>query len=91
MLPVHGTSSLQVNALQLHGTGTSLGDPIEMNAALTSLATKGGLGVPLSISAHKAATGHTEPAAGCHSLFLCQSVQDKTFARILSSRLLAHA
>ena len=54
----------QVNALQLHGTGTSLGDPIEMNAALTALTAKSGMDAPLVISAHKASTGHTEPAAG---------------------------
>lgn len=55
---------LQVDVLQLHGTGTSLGDPIEMNAALTVLAGKGRVDGPLAITAHKASTGHTEPAAG---------------------------
>ena len=55
---------VQVNVLQLHGTGTSLGDPIEMNAALTVLAGTGRVDTPLAIIAHKASTGHTEPAAG---------------------------
>ena len=35
----------QVGALQMHGTGTALGDPIEVNAALTALATKGQVSV----------------------------------------------
>ena len=57
-------SSLQVNSLQMHGTGTALGDPIEVNAALTVLLAKGGGEQPLVLSAHKASAGHAEPAAG---------------------------
>lgn len=34
--------SLQVNALHLHGTGTPLGDPIEMGAAAAVLLAKPG-------------------------------------------------
>ncbi len=48
----------------MHGTGTALGDPIEVNAALTVLLAKGGGEQPLTLMAHKASAGHAEPAAG---------------------------
>lgn len=48
----------------MHGTGTALGDPIEVNAALTVLLGKGDAESPLSLSAHKSSAGHAEPAAG---------------------------
>lgn len=56
--------NFQVNALQMHGTGTALGDPIEVNAALTVLLSKGGGDSSLILSAHKSSAGHAEPAAG---------------------------
>ena len=60
-----GLWCLQVNVLQMHGTGTALGDPIEVNAALTALLAKGPAGeLPLSLSAHKSSAGHAESAAG---------------------------
>ena len=55
---------LQVSSLQMHGTGTALGDPIEVNAALAVLLAQGGGGQPLALTAHKSSTGHAEPAAG---------------------------
>lgn len=49
----------------MHGTGTALGDPIEVNAGLTALLPEsGGRSRPLSLAAHKASVGHAEPAAG---------------------------
>ncbi|KAK9830427.1 hypothetical protein WJX72_011727 [[Myrmecia] bisecta] len=53
----------KVNMLQMHGTGTSLGDPIEMNAAMTALLARG-VDIPISLSSAKSSTGHAEPAAG---------------------------
>jgi len=62
-----------VGTLQMHGTGTPLGDPIEVNAALaallppsgsTSTSASGRDGVPLVLSAAKSAAGHAEAAAG---------------------------
>ena len=53
----------KVDMLQLHGTGTPLGDPIEVNAALAVLCA-----APrpqsLTVTAAKASTGHAEAAAG---------------------------
>ena len=58
---------LQMSVLQMHGTGTALGDPIEMNAALTALVGPGSKAA-LQFSAHKASCGHAEPSAGTSSL-----------------------
>ncbi len=56
--------ALQVSALQMHGTGTALGDPIEVNAALTALLGKSNSEQPLAFTAHKSNAGHAESAAG---------------------------
>ena len=53
----------QMSVLQMHGTGTALGDPIEMNAALSAVSGPGSE-APLLFSAHKASCGHAEPSAG---------------------------
>lgn len=45
----------------MHGTGTPLGDPIEIGAATAVL---GSTNRPLQLSAAKSLTGHGEPAAG---------------------------
>jgi hypothetical protein len=65
----------QVHALHLHGTGTPLGDPIEMGAAAavllaltksvhTSLDNRRDRDRLLALVAHKSAAGHAEAAAG---------------------------
>ncbi|EEH59314.1 uncharacterized protein MICPUCDRAFT_13780, partial [Micromonas pusilla CCMP1545] len=56
-----------MSLLQLHGTGTSLGDPIEIGAASAALVgdfvrKKGAL--PLALGAPKSRIGHAEPASG---------------------------
>lgn len=53
-----------LQAIELHGTGTSLGDPIELNAALAVLGARQGALEPLTIHAIKSLVGHAEPAAG---------------------------
>ena len=49
-----------VDSVALHGTGTALGDPIEVRSLVTSLPTSRGF----HLSAPKASVGHTEGAAG---------------------------
>jgi acyl transferase domain-containing protein len=62
-------SAADVAALQMHGTGTPLGDPIEVGAASAALVD----GVsrahgPLAASTAKSWIGHTEAAAGAMGL-----------------------
>ncbi len=69
-----GAASLaaaDVSAVQLHGTGTSLGDPIEVGAlgAVMMAAPAGGARLaPLALMAGKSLIGHSEPAAGVMGL-----------------------
>lgn len=51
-----------MQTLQMHGTGTSLGDPIEFGASLAVL--KRDSGAPLLLEAVKSFIGHTECASG---------------------------
>ena len=52
-------------ALEAHGTGTALGDPIEAGAiASVYLAKWGCVNKPLVVGSLKANAGHTEPGAG---------------------------
>lgn len=53
--------------LEMHGTGTPLGDPIEVGAALAVLVTAK-RSRPTGLSAVKSIAGHTEPAAGAASI-----------------------
>lgn len=56
-----GVILTDVDQLQMHGTGTSLGDPIEIGA-VHAVFEDGNL--PLKIMASKSWMGHSEPAAG---------------------------
>jgi hypothetical protein len=56
-----GIQPAQMSALEMHGTGTPLGDPIEVGAALAVLQD---VARPLKLSAAKSRMGHSEPAAG---------------------------
>ena len=51
--------------VQMHGTGTPLGDPIEVGAAAGAYLTSKGR-EPLSLLSTKSVVGHAEPAAGTH-------------------------
>lgn len=56
---------MQVHALHMHGTGTPLGDPIEMGGIAAVLLPKDRPGdSPLLLAAHKSSAGHAEAAAG---------------------------
>ncbi|KAL0047579.1 hypothetical protein WJX82_006984 [Trebouxia sp. C0006] len=58
-----------IQALQLHGTGTPLGDPIEVGAATTVFNPRSSRS-PVTLMASKGFLGHTEPAAGVVSLIM---------------------
>ena len=75
-----GLSPYDVTALSMHGTGTPLGDPIEVGAAAAALLDPNGdepssvssirapsqclAQLPLSFMSSKSWTGHAEPASG---------------------------
>ena len=58
----------QMTALQLHGTGTPLGDPIELGAAQAVLMGNSPRQQPIQIAAAKSWIGHTEAASGVMGL-----------------------
>jgi acyl transferase domain-containing protein len=62
-------AAVEVGTMQLHGTGTALGDPIEFNATLSVLMNgRAAKDSSLMLCAAKAAFGHAEPAAGAVGL-----------------------
>ena len=63
-LTAAGVSAAALAAVQLHGTGTSLGDPIEVGALAAVLGAGPPRGMPLALIAGKSMIGHSEPAAG---------------------------
>ena len=67
-----------VAALQMHGTGTSLGDPIEVGALAAALVDgqrtpAAAAAEPLVLMAAKSWTGHAEPGAGAVGLVHAQA------------------
>ena len=61
--------SSQVHISESHGTGTALGDPIEVHALNAVLVTgRPVLTIPLSVGAFKSQLGHLEAAAGAAGL-----------------------
>ena len=58
----------QVSYVESHGTGTSLGDPIEMGALIASYAQDRPVSKPLYIASVKTNIGHLEAAAGIAGL-----------------------
>ena len=58
----------------IHGTGTPLGDPIEVNALSQPLASKTQPPRPLAMLSNKACYGHTEGTAGITGLLLALQV-----------------
>ena len=61
-------SPQQVSYLEAHGTGTSLGDPIEVQAAAAVLGKERPADAPLLLGSVKSSIGHLEGAAGIASL-----------------------
>ncbi|MGW3496800.1 SDR family NAD(P)-dependent oxidoreductase [Streptomyces sp. NPDC001020] len=63
-----GTAPTEVGYLEAHGTGTPLGDPIEVRAFGAVLAEDRPAGAPLVAGSVKTNIGHLEAAAGVASL-----------------------
>ncbi|MGW4551114.1 type I polyketide synthase, partial [Streptomyces violaceorubidus] len=59
-----GVDPADVQYVELHGTGTALGDPIEASALGDVLGTATGRRVPLTVGSAKTNVGHLEGAAG---------------------------
>ncbi|MGV4988340.1 type I polyketide synthase, partial [Streptomyces sp. NRAIS4] len=59
-----GVDPADVQYLELHGTGTKVGDPVEAAAAGAVLGTAPGRRAPLAVGSAKTNVGHLEGAAG---------------------------
>lgn len=68
-----------MESLEMHGTGTPLGDPIEIGAALAVLR---GAVHPVALSAVKSHVGHAEPAAGGVSLLQVPKPEHSPASRV---------
>ena len=64
-----GLASHELDYLETHGTGTALGDPIEMGALAAVMGQSRGDEYPLVIGSAKANVGHLEAAAGITGFF----------------------
>jgi acyl transferase domain-containing protein len=85
-LAAAGLTGQEVTALGMHGTGTALGDPIEVGAAAPTLSPASGGDVaarraPLVLMASKSWIGHSEPGAGLVGLTHAQLALTKAAAR----------
>lgn len=64
---------LVVDCLSCHGTGTALGDPIEVGA-LVSVFAHDQRQLPLALGAVKSSFAHLEPSAGISAALFCAVV-----------------
>ncbi len=63
-----GVAPWEVDYLEAHGTGTEVGDPIELNAAAAAYGEGRSADSPLLVGSVKTNIGHLEPAAGVAGL-----------------------
>ena len=81
-----GVGSNQIGALQMHGTGTPLGDPIEVGAAQAVLLLNAHP-YPLALSALKSSIGHSEAPSGLVGLLqIAMALQSAQLSPILHLR-----
>jgi acyl transferase domain-containing protein/NADPH:quinone reductase-like Zn-dependent oxidoreductase/acyl carrier protein len=74
-----GIDAGAVSLIEAHGTGTSLGDPIEMRAIGNVFGAAADRAAPLMVSSVKTNIGHTEAVAGTAGLIkLVLSLQHRT-------------
>ena len=89
-LLVQHTSATSLAAVSLHGTGTPLGDPIEIGALTTALGSQQQRATrkhPLVIGASKTCFGHTEGTAGMTgSLLALNYLQKQISAPVVNLR-----
>ncbi|QHC23521.1 type I polyketide synthase [Streptomyces sp. GS7] len=64
-----GIDADEVAYLELHGTGTPIGDPTECRAVGAALGTRRASGRPLPVGSVKSQLGHLEPGSGMAGLF----------------------
>ncbi|GHH83872.1 polyketide synthase [Streptomyces sulfonofaciens] len=78
-----------VTLIEAHGTGTALGDPIEVEALAETYGSADGGGTPCSLGSVKTNIGHLEPAAGIAGLIKAAlSIHHRTIAPTLHLRTL---
>ncbi|QNS09227.1 SDR family NAD(P)-dependent oxidoreductase [Streptomyces xanthii] len=63
-----GVDPATVNVIEAHGTGTELGDPVELAGLQETYGRGGAADVPCSLGSVKSAVGHGESAAGIAAL-----------------------
>lgn len=63
-----GLNEQDIGYIEMHGTGTKLGDPIEVNAVINSYGKQRNNERPLKIGSVKSNIGHLEAAAGIASI-----------------------
>lgn len=61
-------SGQDIDYVEMHGTGTKLGDPIEVNAVADTYCKNRDMDNPLRIGSVKSNIGHLEPASGIASI-----------------------
>jgi NADPH:quinone reductase-like Zn-dependent oxidoreductase/3-oxoacyl-(acyl-carrier-protein) synthase len=59
-----GIDACELSCAEAHGTGTSLGDPIEAGSLAAAVLRPSGADVAVTLGSSKANAGHAEPAAG---------------------------
>ncbi|MFE7799653.1 SDR family NAD(P)-dependent oxidoreductase [Nocardia sp. NPDC057440] len=76
-------TAADIDYVETHGTGTALGDPIEVNALASALTGERPEGTPLLIGSVKSNIGHTQAAAGIANII--KVVESMRHDRIPSS------